>query len=238
MKVSTSGLVLKAIGIIEENVPLFLSFWDPAPTFMVYPFAYQNTHETYGQMVIEDNELNVLTKSWITTEADAWGTITTPQGTYNNVFRLKITSLDSTIMSMGGGPVFESGYETVDYAWYSAAHRMPVFEINGDFEDGEYSAWQVSYLVSETVGIAEKPADNFKVYPNPASSHVNIDLPASEGSVVLKLIDMSGKLIHQNVISQNQDKHHFDVSSFPKGVYMMQIIKNNETISSRKIIVR
>jgi len=238
MKVSTSGLVLKAIGIIEENVPLFLSFWDPAPTFMVYPFAYQNTHETYGQMVIEDNELNVLTKSWITTEADAWGTITTPQGTYNNVFRLKITSLDSTIMSMGGGPVFESGYETVDYAWYSAAHRMPVFEINGDFEDGEYSAWQVSYLVNETVGIPEKPADHFKVYPNPASSHVNIDLPASEGSVVLKLIDMSGKLIHQNVISQNQDKHHFDVSSFPKGVYMMQIIKNNETISSRKIIVR
>jgi hypothetical protein len=224
---------------MDNGLPATFAFLDPSPTIMQFPFAYQNTMSTYGQMEMTEDDFTILTKVWISMEADAWGTITTPHATFNNALRIKVTSNDSTFFYMGGNLMFSFGFLSVDYMWYSSNHRNAVFEINGEYIDDEYSAWRISYFIGETVGIEKTPSpDLVKAYPNPASNQLSVEYPASEGNLVIRLNDLSGKQIFESILSQSSGKSDFDVSGLTRGVYVLQMIKNNQVLGSKKIVVR
>ena len=84
-----------------------------------------------------------------------------------------------------------------------------------------------------TVGIAEtetKAVVHDPIYPNPAQNVVNIPLSIDVKQVVL--FDMTGK----QLIQSNQQI--IDVSNVPNGAYFMQILDNNETVSTQKIMIQ
>ena len=76
--------------------------------------------------------------------------------------------------------------------------------------------------ITEVSGI-----DTLKIYPNPASSVINIDFKEAF-SFTANLYDLRGRLISSNFNSKN-----IDISGFTNGMYLLEISDLN---SSRKII--
>jgi hypothetical protein len=84
-----------------------------------------------------------------------------------------------------------------------------------------------------TVGVAETESlavVHDPVYPNPAQNVVNIPLSIDVKQVVL--FDITGKQILQT------NKQTVDVSNMPNGAYFLQIIDNNDAVSTQKIMIQ
>jgi len=84
-----------------------------------------------------------------------------------------------------------------------------------------------------TVGITETErlaVVHDPVFPNPAQNVVNIPLSISVKNAVL--FDMTGKQILQT------NQQAVDVSNLPNGAYFIQIIDNNDAVSTQKIMIQ
>lgn len=92
------------------------------------------------------------------------------------------------------------------------------------------------YSLSEL--LSAQTVDNsslLSVYPNPASSVLNI--VATEGATIahISLADITGKILHTEAVANTHKT--IDVQGFAKGVYVLQItLSNNQTVIQKVII--
>jgi len=84
--------------------------------------------------------------------------------------------------------------------------------------------------LSEVLGVDGFQHETVRVYPNPATTLLNVDIP--EGLIVQKVIMTN--LLGQTVYTGTQTTV-IDVSSLSKGVYLLNILTNNGTLSSKFI---
>ena len=61
------------------------------------------------------------------------------------------------------------------------------------------------------------------VYPNPTEGLLNVDLPATSGSVTLRIIDLYGKVVLTKTNEHNNRNLQIDLSEFAKGTYLLAI---------------
>lgn len=79
-------------------------------------------------------------------------------------------------------------------------------------------------------------APSFAVYPNPASSFVNIDLSQlSDTDVHISIIDYTGRTIYSERHTATQ-KYSFDLSKYPSGIYFINITGEKTSIAKKLII--
>lgn len=78
-------------------------------------------------------------------------------------------------------------------------------------------------------GFEEPEALNSKVYPNPATNHIRIDIDE---------VDMTWQLVNTlgQVVLRGKDQE-FDVANLPRGLYILQI-QANQSSASHKIILQ
>jgi len=92
-------------------------------------------------------------------------------------------------------------------------------------------------FAGSVTGIKENnSSSNILVYPNPASSILNINLSALKGkSSTIKIFDAQGKLLQEvkNVI--NNIATSIDIDDFAKGYYILNVVSNSETITKQFI---
>lgn len=84
------------------------------------------------------------------------------------------------------------------------------------------------------LSLKENDIQTFKIYPNPVSHQLYIELPASQDVRALKIFDGLGQLVMEHhYYSQN----HFtlDVSHLSSGVYILNLISNNQSRISKFI---
>jgi hypothetical protein len=83
---------------------------------------------------------------------------------------------------------------------------------------------------------AEPTNDEIKVYPNPVSDFLKVEIGQMNTSVNYSIYDVFGKAIVQNSKSVfNQSINFIDVKSFPDGIYLLEIHANGTHIT-RKIV--
>lgn len=76
---------------------------------------------------------------------------------------------------------------------------------------------------------------NIRVYPNPTSEKINIDLSQLQVSqVVLRLVDINGKLMINKTSSQSLEV--LDLQSYPVGAYLLQVEINKNKVQTFRII--
>lgn len=83
------------------------------------------------------------------------------------------------------------------------------------------------------LSVATELVDGLKVYPNPTTGLVKIELPNIKKDIQLSVYDMTGKLI-QELSDKNTAYLQFTIDA-PKAVYFIRIFADNETYS--RIIV-
>ncbi len=115
------------------------------------------------------------------------------------------------------------------------------FEIDTDFglsTDGFYfdNSQVVDYSDPFSVAIDEQTmAKNIKVYPNPANNMLYIDFLTSNFTFyTLELTDSKGQIVFQK--DQVIKNESIPLSTFPNGVYWMNL-KSEDSVMTRKVVV-
>ena len=76
---------------------------------------------------------------------------------------------------------------------------------------------------------------SFSIYPNPTSSFVNISFEKLEDPITLRVFDMRGRLINENIFSEKITQ--FDMSNYSNGIYFLSFYNFCGLFRSFKISV-
>jgi hypothetical protein len=143
-----------------------------------------------------------------------------------------------------GGPAKERVYGVVkhsDYK-YTVAGEMnysPSGDVNcSNFVYGSQQNYWVFGISDTTVAVPESPQPEsaIKVYPNPATSVLTIELPETYDlhNAQFSIIEISGKIV---LISEAvEHTSQIDIKTIKSGLYLLKI-QNDKTLITRRILV-
>lgn len=114
-----------------------------------------------------------------------------------------------------------------------------VFYLESDPDD------KVSLVVKYIIEPSSLNDNQFAVlfgnaYPNPASNFVSFDyvLPSGAINATLRIFNLLGQPILEQQLSSNSGKLELSVAELKEGIYLYALQVNNQTVITRKLIVR
>ncbi|OUS01567.1 hypothetical protein A9Q86_07265 [Flavobacteriales bacterium 33_180_T64] len=105
-----------------------------------------------------------------------------------------------------------------------------------DSEGNVSIGYAIVTIVSYTLGIEESIRDlNVLVYPNPTTNIVNLKIPDfNQENLTYQLYSLHGQLLKKGALKESVTTIPMD--RYEIGVYLLQIVENNKTIKSFKIV--
>ena len=101
-------------------------------------------------------------------------------------------------------------------------------------KNGSYIYVDNLQFVGNVVGISENNSkeNNITIFPNPSNGEINIDfyIEPDKASTIM-IYDLNGKLIHE--VTELSKSNSINVSQWSKGIYTIQIKKNNQFINKK-----
>jgi ELWxxDGT repeat protein len=91
-----------------------------------------------------------------------------------------------------------------------------------------------SFVVEAVLGLAPTGNGRITVFPNPASRVLTVQLPPSNQSASLQLLNASGQVVMQQAA---KDQGAFLLEGLPKGLYLLRVDQNNKR-TTKKIVVQ
>lgn len=138
-------------------------------------------------------------------------------------------------------------------ATVSTNYKAYVYGYNGAWSNSACYTFRASRSSSayrtdgSTDGVEEEIALNvqfenlgFRLFPNPATQHVTVDVPLeSDSDVRVTIFDPSGKaaLSQQRTLTKGENQFSFDLITLPSGVYFVEV-RNGEFVQTRKLVVQ
>ena len=181
-----------------------ISIYSDTAIYFQFPYTYNTIiNDTYQSSGAPNAHSN-------TSVYDGYGTLKTPFGTYTNVIRQKKT---------------EGTY--VSYRWYQTKPFSPIMV--GDFTDNGYIN-----VFKNTTGLGINPIEPKKamaVFPNPAHTELNIQLPEQQTLDCVAVTDITGKI----VLKQDQNLNQINVSHLANGLYFIEAHSGNEKLVTKFI---
>lgn len=93
------------------------------------------------------------------------------------------------------------------------------------------------FVVNTTNTPENQIPDKISIYPNPADDRILVDLKNPQNAISAKVYAPSGRMVHQNKISQTSSK--IDCSSFVPGIYLVKIVDEmGHVLTNKKIAVK
>ena len=224
----------------DDNTQLVIHFSDPSKE-IEYPFAYNNSFTDSFLGSYDYEGLTTHTSGTSTVTADAWGSVTTPEDTYNSVLRVK--SVRSVTDSVWMADIFVYTTTTIftDYSWHTSSSHTPVMSIT--VIDTDMFSDTVAHYTTSSQHVYN-PNDGISalsVQPNPASNFVKVSFNTPENMTVqLAIVDLTGKLIVNREYALNQpgsQEVDLNLDGIRSGLYFIKITSGNQ-IQTKKLIVR
>lgn len=175
----------------------------------------------------------------------------------------------------GATITFDQKYICTSYQYVNPYSRIAVQKFNSDLEYDSiytrvflYDSLCPGGIISDTidpdcglwVDVEEslnKPSEtNMKIYPNPATGNLNIEMPKyivlknnnggilsttiyhQWNSIKLEFLDLRGNRFYIHEVPQTQTHLKIDISHWQKGMYLCRLVYKGYTICSGKVIVR
>ena len=90
-----------------------------------------------------------------------------------------------------------------------------------------------------TTGVNEiSRSNNLNVFPNPTSGIVNIDLKSFQAVSKIQLLNTNGQVLFEKFISgTTSGVKSFDLSKYPKGIYLINIVSGNKSVGQSKLVL-
>ncbi|MBX3163416.1 MAG: T9SS type A sorting domain-containing protein [Bacteroidetes bacterium] len=97
----------------------------------------------------------------------------------------------------------------------------------------------VKEKIIDTTGVEEFEDESLKlrVYPNPVSSVMSVELGVMNGEVEIKIIDVLGKELKDENLKLKEGKGEIDVSGLENGIYILKITNKQQKTISKKLVI-
>jgi len=93
----------------------------------------------------------------------------------------------------------------------------------------------LSFLNTIYLASANIPKSTLRIFPNPVTALLNIEIPTNNKSCLIEVIDINGKLLIQSNIPANNATITLDVSNLSSGAYLLKMKSGNEVFVSNFI---
>lgn len=205
--------------------------------------------------------LGTTTSAQFTTLVEYFGnvSVTTPNFTvgYSTPFMYRKNNITYLLSGSESGRIFlftnidnnlSGTFNTFssDYNYLHEGIRTGLFckDIDGDGFDemwiGNYSGGLSFYKGIAFTGIQNETSsiEKIKIFPNPASDNIAIEIPTDYEQGLLEMYDISGRQIMQQQLSEQVLTHTLTVSNFQQGIYFVVISKQGKRSISDKMLVK
>ncbi len=182
---------------------------------------------------------------------DAWGTATTPGGTFD-VLRLRLDSQSSTEIYQADTLVFSDESSDIAYDWISNTHFIvaAIQGPDGGTDPNFTQAQAIQMLAAVSTDLA--PDSEFRedallsaVWPNPSSATTNISITAVDRGADLAVYDLLGRKVRTLPVVYSADPQtvRWDGTADSGvevgiGVYIVQLRSDNRTESVKVVRIR
>lgn len=241
----TSTTALQNFGTKQGTVNIVYS--NPEDQ-MHYPFTMGNSYTDPFYATYVSAGYNYVRRGSTSVNADAYGTLQLPGGTYSNVLRVHFvqTYQDSTFFTGIGSYIIT--YVNDQYMWYLPNNHMPIFSTYSLTANIPFSAPSTTTgsnkLVTISTGINElkNSISSLNFYPNPSSNgRLNLDLNLNENiKYEIVIIDNLGQEVFKSSPENGLSGYNFktfDISKIASGLYNFEIISDNVPLITKKIII-
>lgn len=86
-----------------------------------------------------------------------------------------------------------------------------------------------------TTGITQLPVSELKLYPNPTTDVLNIELAADHANGEVLISDLAGRTVHRQNISEQQQQYQINMQHLNSGLYLVRV-QVGDQLSLRKLI--
>lgn len=188
-----------------------------------YTDQFAGTYDAFGQVFDRTGTLDVT--------ADGYGTLSTPQGTYNDVLRIRLIRTSTDEMN---GQTLSNNLDTI-YFWYNETTPHPIMTYTINYVDGSEQGRFANYMDDGDVILNTlEESININAYPNPVSDIYNVEADRIIESLIV--YDMKG----QQVLTKSPNTKIFsiDLNELPNGQYFYELKDQKGIIVSRKKLIK
>ncbi len=218
-----------------DTLATYIIYSDPQD-WLRYPMTYEDEFQDTFSGTGENNEAfdrNGTTE----VRADAYGTLISPSGVFNNVLRVH-TEMEYTNEFNNYGV----DYIISRFVWYDKEIGMPLMKYQKTNIEGlEFHL--LEFIDALTINTSSPLTEeiNLSVFPNPTADWVNIEYVLKENAdvniSVCNLLGQEVLIVSDN--TQNTGSHQIDVnlSDLPKGTYFVKITIDNQ-VATHQVLVQ
>lgn len=205
-----------------------------------FPCAYQTSWTDQSAAEFEIQGFTDHRSGSITGTADGYGTLTLPNGTYDNVLRIHLLEelVDSTEFFT---------FQTVNerYIFFSAAYSYPLALVNttllsifGQTDTIRSAQWMED--PGTAVPRVERDSDQLDLFPVPASDILHFTWPEiMNGQPVVSITDAQGRTVRNLPGFRMQGRSgQLDLRGLPPGIYQFAAIDEQGKRAVRKFVIQ
>jgi len=104
---------------------------------------------------------------------------------------------------------------------------------NVNMPSNQFSQW--FFGNTAPVGLENFSTSSILVYPNPAEENLNISISPGLEDLTLRIFDIRGKLVYNQVRTSNTDPFQINVQDLDTGMYILEISSKDIFTRSRFI---
>ncbi len=171
-----------------------------------------------------------------TVQADGYGDLITPYGTFTNVLRVAIYNNYSDL-----GANIDAEGTVSSYLWYKPGIPVPImgiYDIFVTFIGAQQYTWM---LDANSIGVEEalKQDIGMDLYPSPAGSSTTLIFGAS-GHVLCRLLDDAGRTVRTYDTGGHAPGIHrfdLDLNGMADGLYTVQTTDDHGGSGTRRLVI-
>lgn len=223
------------VNVKQYNSPAEILMNFPATYLNGFTNNYVSTTPAINPGIAGVDSARVKSDIKKTVSIDAWGSLTTPLGTFNVLRTMEtVVRYDTTdIYAFGlwnpfpGTPLIAAD-STTGYTWWANGVGFPLVTIRLDSLGGKK---EVTWLMAlPAVGVNEYTAiADVNVYPNPAQNEITFSLESSVATI--QLFDIAGRVIDNVAVSGTIVS--VNTSAYANGVYSYALVGKDNAILNR-----
>jgi hypothetical protein len=230
-----NAFIADGVGMTYSSIPIPCYYSDKDELYN-FPMSYPKYDSTTFKFTTTTGGIIPISYSkagYRVTKVDGWGTITTPYGTAS-CLRLITTqyAMDSIKNTIVPFPLGFPNYQR-SYQWLTLSSKIPFMEVSGTLIGNNFLPTVARYRGYDkteknlTALNEDQITKEIRFFPNPVK-----DLLWLEGfkalNTALFIYNNDGKFIGETSLQHFGERYFIDVSTLPKGVYLLKTVTEQE----------
>jgi hypothetical protein len=225
-------------GFTVTGLPLPAFFTDPEEVFFL-PLTYlRSDTSTFAFSLSIPTVGEYLSRGGRKTEVDGWGTIKTPQGTFD-CLRVKSTVRTLDSITFNGFTIGIPIRTEVQYYWLAKNEKAPILKATGTSFFGQFTPNSIQYRYNAPVLVppakVQVEAGKVLLYPNPVSDVLYLAVNSIDRIEAVQMFDEYGKLVKA---FQGKPQAGIDVRDLQSGIYTLRVYGQYGVYTEKAVVAR